>query len=81
MFCKVRVWKGYFLQLIKEKLTNLDKFPTLNYHKILNRTFFVTPTRISNKIPTISMSDLKSWSPLIFLLAHAILCLLCERLK
>ena len=25
-----------FLQLIKEKLTNLGKFPPLNYHKILN---------------------------------------------
>ena len=40
-----------FLQLIKEKLTNLDKFPPLNYYKILNPSLFVPPTKISEKIP------------------------------
>ena len=41
-----------FLQLIKEKLTNLDKFSQLNYHKILNPPpppTFCSPTRISEK--------------------------------
>ena len=39
-----------FLQLIKEKLTNPDKFLQLSYLKILNFPLFVTPTRISEKI-------------------------------
>ena len=37
-----------FLQLIKEKLTNLDKFPLLEFQK---------------KFPPINMSRLKSWFP------------------
>ena len=32
-----------FLQLIKENLTNLDKFPPLNYQNILNSPPFCSP--------------------------------------
>ena len=39
-----------FLQLIKEKFTNPDKFLRLSYLKILNSPLFVTLTRISEKI-------------------------------
>ena len=54
-----------FLQMIKEKLTNLDKFLPLNYHKILNSSppLSVPPTRISENIVPSNMSRLKSWSP------------------
>ena len=49
-----------FLQLIKEKLTNLDKFLSLNYQKILNLPLFVPDTRISETFAPINMSHLKS---------------------
>ena len=49
-----------FLQLIKEKLTNLDKFLSLNYQKILNLPLFVPATRISETFAPINMSHLKS---------------------
>ena len=40
-----------FFQLIKKKVTSLDKFPPLNYHKTLNLPpFFVSPNKISEKI-------------------------------
>ena len=43
--------QSLFLQLIKEKFTNPDKFLRLSYLKILNSPLFVTLTRISEKIP------------------------------
>ena len=42
MFCKVGLCR-LFLQLIKEKLTNFNKFPPLNYHKILIPPPFFCP--------------------------------------
>ena len=53
-----------FLQLFREKLTNFDKFPPLNYHKILNSLpFFFPLLEFQKKFPPINMSCLKSWSP------------------
>ena len=57
-----------FLQLIKEKLTSLDKFPLLNYHKTLNCPFlFPSPPsppslKFWKTFPSTNMSCLKSWS-------------------
>ena len=40
-----------FLQLIKKKLTSLDKFPPLTYHKTLNPPLFAPPpTKTSEKL-------------------------------
>ena len=48
--CKrMYVLERLFLQLIKENLTKLDKFPPLYCHKILNPTFLSPPTKISIK--------------------------------
>ena len=52
MFCtwpQLRMEK-LFLQLIKKKLTSLDKSPPLNCHKTLISPFFVPPAKISEKI-------------------------------
>ena len=43
-----------FLQLIKKKLTSLDKFPPLNYHKTLNSHFIVPPLKFQKKIPPLT---------------------------
>ena len=53
------------LQLIKEKLTNLDKFPPLKYHKILDSppSFLFPLPEFQKKFPPINMSCLKSWFP------------------
>ena len=61
MFCKVGLCR-LFLQLIKEKLTNLNKFPPLNYHKILiPPSIFLSPLlEFQKKVPPINMSRLKS---------------------
>ena len=63
MTCNCKKSEGLerlFLQLIKEKFTNLDKFSPLNYHKILTPSpLSVPPTTISKKIPPINMS--RSW--------------------
>ena len=46
-----------FLQLIKEKWTNLDKFPPLNYHKILSPLLLLSPLlEFQKKFPPINMS-------------------------
>ena len=39
------------LQLIKKKLTCLDKFPPLNYHKALNPLFFVLSLKFQKNLP------------------------------
>ena len=52
-----------FLQIIKKKLTILDKFPPLNYDKTLNPPFLSPPTKISEKIHPIKMPCLTSWFP------------------
>ena len=51
------------LQLIKEKFTNLDKFPILKYHKIFYSPLFIHTTRISEKVSPINMACLKSRFP------------------
>ena len=38
-----------------ENLTDLDKFPPLNFHKIFNPPLFVSPSRISEKISLINI--------------------------
>ena len=50
-----------FLQLIKEKLTSLDKFSLLNYHKTLNPPLLYPLLEFQEKFPPINMSCLKSW--------------------
>ena len=53
-----------FLQLIKKKLTSLNEFSPLTYHKPWNPpTIFLSSTKISEKIPHTNMSCLKSLSP------------------
>ena len=44
-------------------MTNLDKFPLLNYHKILNFPFLFPLLEFQKKFPPINKSHLKSWSP------------------
>ena len=39
-----------FLQLIKKKLTRLDKFPPLSYHETLNAPFLFLPLKFQKKI-------------------------------
>ena len=53
MFCtwvQTRMEK-LFLQLVKEKLTSLDKFPPLNYHKTLNAPFLFLPLKFQKNFP------------------------------
>ena len=53
MFCtwpQIRM-ERLFLQLIKKKLTCLDKFPPLNYHKALNPLFFVLSLKFQKNLP------------------------------
>ena len=60
-----------FLQLIKEKLTNLDKFLPLNYHKILNSspsplpppTFLFPLLEYQKNFSPATCPVWKSWSP------------------
>ena len=53
------------MQLIKEKLTNLDESPPpLNYNKILNPPFLFPLLELQKKFSLINMSRLKSCSPL-----------------
>ena len=40
-----------FLQLIKKKLTSLDKFPPLNYHKTLTLPFLFLPLKFEKSPP------------------------------
>ena len=40
-----------FLQLIKKKLTCLDMFPPLKFHKALNPLFFVLPLKFQKNLP------------------------------
>ena len=60
MFCKVRVWKGYFCNWLRKNWPTLTSSPPLNYHKILNSPLFVPPTRIFFFPPLINISHLKS---------------------
>ena len=55
------------LQLIKKKLTSLDKFLPLKYYKLLQFPYlFVPSTKISKKkSPPTNMFCLKSWFPLV----------------
>ena len=53
-----------FLQLLKKKLTSLDKCPPLNNHRTLNPPSPPPPpppTKISEKISPTNMSCLKTW--------------------
>ena len=51
-----------FLQLLKKKMTSLNKFPPLNYNKTLN-PLFSFPNKFSEKFLPTKKSCLKSWSP------------------
>ena len=62
MFCKVSVWEGYFLNWLRKNWPTLTSSPQWTATKYWIPPFY-PPTRISEKIPPINMSRLKSWSP------------------
>ena len=62
MFCtwpQIRM-ERLFLQLIKKKLTSLEKFSPLNYHKTLSSPLSSPSTKISEKICPTNMPYLTS---------------------
>ena len=65
IFCKMRVWKGYFCNWFRKNWPTLTSSPHWTTTKYWILPFLVPPTRISEKIPPpINMSRLKSWFPL-----------------
>ena len=51
-----------FLQLLKKKMTSLNKSPQLNYNKTLN-PLFLFPTKFLETFLSTKKSCMKSWSP------------------
>ena len=50
LWAQIRI-ERLFLQLVMEKLTSLDNFPPLNYHKTSNPLFLFLPLKFQRNFP------------------------------
>ena len=60
MFCEVSVWKVFFCYWLKKNWPTLTSSRT-ELPQNIESSLFILPTEISEKIPPINTSRLKSW--------------------
>ena len=65
MFCiwpRIRM-ERLFLQIIKKKLTSVDKFFSLDYHKTLNSPFFIPSLKFQKNLLPPTLLTCPVWNP------------------
>ena len=63
MFCKVRVWKGYFCNWLRKNWPTLTSFPHWTTARYWIPPFLLALLEFQKNFSPINMSRLKSWSP------------------